>query len=357
MLDTSPAAHQAVLAVPADHTVLPASARRFLDQLLSQRRLSPLTQRRYAQALRVLHHNHPELQTIHHSKLQQLIGQQHAAGLSPRSLAVLVAAWRSYFQWALHQGLIRSKASDDLLIPKKNRSLPKAIAIDAVTGYLTVPDQAPPHAAAPHAASTRSMDPQTKQAVQLRDQAMLELLYGCGLRTSELISLDCYKSTRSMAWVDCAQRKVHVLGKGNKPRTIPLPSAALAAIEQWLEQRPVLLGAHCPALSTDPTLPAPLFLGLRAERISATVLRRVSQLRAKQCNLGQGVHPHMLRHSYASHLLQSSGDLRGVQELLGHASIQATQVYTHLDFQHLSRVYDLTHPRSGAKPLADQSSS
>jgi integrase/recombinase XerC len=306
---------------------LPATAQQFLDQLLSQRQLSALTQRRYAHALGVLHAIDPDLNALRAAQLQRAISQHHAAGLSPRSLAVMASSWRSYCQWAHKQGLLAQDPSRELLTPKAGKPLPKAIAADVVGVFLTPPRPAPEPA---------------QQALALRDQAVLEVLYGCGLRASELLGLDCAKSAASVGWLDWAVPALRVLGKGNKPRSVPLPSMALDALEQWLAVRGAVLAEH--------SIESALFLGVRGARLSGTELRRLTQRRAQHAQTGQGVHPHMLRHSYASHLLQSSSDLRGVQELLGHASIRATQVYTRLDFQHLASIYDKAHPRAKTKP-------
>jgi integrase/recombinase XerC len=308
-----------------DLSHLPPSAQQFLEQLLTQRQLSPLTQRRYAQAIGVLHTISPQLSAISGAQMQRAISQQHAAGLSPRSLAVMASSWRSYCQWAHKHGLLAIDSSRDLLLPKIGKPLPKALPLDATQAYLS-------HASAP------VLDDPVQQALNLRDQAVLEVLYGCGLRASELLGLDCAKSAGSTGWLDAAVPALRVLGKGNKPRSVPLPSMALSAINAWLSAQTADLkraeGENA------------LFLGARGTRLSGTELRRITQRRALHAQAGQGVHPHMLRHSYASHLLQSSSDLRGVQELLGHASIRATQVYTRLDFQHLASIYDKAHPRA-----------
>jgi integrase/recombinase XerC len=336
---------------------LPASAQQFLAQLLDQRRLSPLTQHRYAHALKILHAKTPELAALKPFHLQSMVSQQHTAGLSPRSIAVMVSAWRSYCAWAQQQGYIKDNPTTDVLTPKVSKPLPKAIAVDVIQGFLnqrvatrvtknvvktlriTDANSTDNNDDTHIANSAPAAEDATALALVLRDQAMLELLYGCGIRASELIGLDCHKTAHSLGWLDLAVPAIRVLGKGGKPRSVPLPSMALSAIQSWLVQREACFTPEIVAL----------FLGSRGGRISGTELRRATQRRAVVAQSGQGVHPHMLRHSYASHMLQSTGDLRGVQELLGHASIQATQVYTRLDFQHLAKVYDLAHPRSGVK--------
>ncbi len=313
-----------------DLSALPATAQQFLEQLLTQRQLSPLTQRRYAHALGLFHAIDADINAVRAASLQRAISQHHGAGLSPRSLAVMASAWRSYCQWAHKQGLLDNDPSRELLTPKVGKPLPKAIAADVVGVFLNpIADVSEP----------------VQQALKLRDQAVLEVLYGCGLRASEVLGLDCAKTVASVGWVDWAVPALRVLGKGNKPRTVPLPSMAGAALEQWLQAREALLAVRLEGIAPE----VALFLGVRGGRMSGTELRRMTQRRAQQAQTGQGVHPHMLRHSYASHLLQSSSDLRGVQELLGHASIRATQVYTRLDFQHLANIYDNAHPRAKRK--------
>jgi integrase/recombinase XerC len=327
---------------------LPATAQQFLAQLLEQRRLSALTQRRYAHALKILHAKTTELAALKPFQLQSMVSQQHTAGLSPRSIAVMVSAWRSYCAWAQQQGLIKDNPTTDVLTPKVSKPLPKAIAVDVIQGFLNqnvvksavnIVDKTLQTTVADNANSAAAAKDAAAQALALRDQAMLELLYGCGIRASELIGLDCHKTALGLGWLDLAVPAIRVLGKGGKPRSVPLPNMALAAVQSWLVKR-----SAC--FKTDSVA---LFLGSRGGRISGTELRRATQRRAVVAQSGQGVHPHMLRHSYASHMLQSTEDLRGVQELLGHASIQATQVYTRLDFQHLAKVYDKAHPRSGVK--------
>jgi integrase/recombinase XerC len=174
---------------------------------------------------------------------------------------------------------------------------------------------------------------------------MVELLYGCGLRLSELTGLNRESTDPRHGWVDLQEAEVTVWGKGGKRRSVPMGGPALSALQAWLaarEQRQQMLPA------TVPRSPA-LFLNDRGQRLSGRTVQRRLMYRAQAMGMGQTVHPHMLRHSFASHLLQSSGDLRGVQELLGHAQIATTQVYTHLDFQRLAQVYDQAHPRAQKK--------
>ncbi len=180
----------------------------------------------------------------------------------------------------------------------------------------------------------------TTPALAARDHAIVELLYGCGLRVGELIGLDVAAGAAAAGWVDVPDATAHVLGKGSKRRSVPVGGAALRALQAWLAQRGTLAKAGEPAL----------FVSRRGTRLTPNQLRHRLRGQALQAGVPTHVHPHMLRHSYASHLLQSSGDLRAVQELLGHASISTTQVYTKLDYQHLAKVYDAAHPRARRKP-------
>jgi integrase/recombinase XerC len=179
-------------------------------------------------------------------------------------------------------------------------------------------------------------------ALAARDRAICELLYGCGLRTGELLGLDAHASSTARGWVDVADATAHVLGKGSKRRTVPVGRVALQALAEWLAVRGELVKPG----QTE----SALFVSRLGRRLTPNQLRARLKAQGQQAGLPTHVHPHMLRHSYASHLLQSSGDLRAVQELLGHASISTTQVYTKLDFQHLAKAYDAAHPRARRKP-------
>lgn len=207
--------------------------------------------------------------------------------------------------------------------PKREKSLPKALSVDEAV-----------HLVGHNLGSS---------AAQAADHAMFELLYSSGLRVSELVSLDiayCNEPHHtSISWLDLNEKIVRVTGKGNKTRDVPIGGAAITALRHWLTQRPSLLKTENNAL----------FLTSRGTRISARLVQLRLKTHAQQMGIKSNVHPHVLRHSFASHVLQSSGDLRAVQELLGHASLASTQVYTALDFQHLAQTYDAAHPRAKAK--------
>lgn len=238
--------------------------------------------------------------------------------LGPRSIALTLSAWRGLYRWWGREGLVDHNPVEGVRGPKAAKPLPKALAVDQA---VALAQQAPP---------TES------PALAARDHCIVELLYGCGLRVGELVALDALPSPQSAGWIDAPDASAHVLGKGRKRRSLPVGAPALQALAQWLALRGTLARADEPAL----------LVSQRGTRLSASQVRSRLKALALAAGLPTGVHPHMLRHSYASHLLQSSGDLRAVQELLGHASIATTQVYTKLDHQHLAKVYDAAHPRA-----------
>jgi integrase/recombinase XerC len=286
----------------------------YLAELAEQRRLSPHTVSNYRRDLARLLNlagDIPlaELQ-VHH--IRRFAAQLHGQGLSGRSLARLLSAWRGFFNWLGRGDVVRANPCEGVRSPKSPKHLPNALSVDETARLLQPSDDG--------------------DAVLLtRDMAMFELFYSSGLRLAELAALDC-------AALDSAlnEGEVRVLGKRNKARLVPVGRKAREALVAWAALRDSLAEAEEPAL----------FVSRRGGRISHRMIQlRLAQL-ALQLGLPRHVHPHMLRHSFASHVLQSSGDLRAVQEMLGHASIASTQVYTHLDFQHLAKVYDAAHPRA-----------
>ncbi len=308
---------------------LGAELQRFVDHLRVERRLAERTLAMYREALLRLQASAAAAQPAavalpaaqpHH--IRSWVGQLRLRGLAPRSIAIALAAWRGLYRWWGRQGLVRVNPVEGIRPPKAAKPLPKALSVEQAVAL----------------AEQRTQHGSTAEAPQLaaRDHAITELLYGCGLRVAELVGLDRVASSSARGWVDAADATVHVLGKGGKRRSVPVGGAALAALQAWLDLRATLADADEPAL----------FVSRRGTRLTPNQLRNRLQAQAQQAGLPTRVHPHMLRHSYASHLLQSSGDLRAVQELLGHASISTTQVYTQLDFQHLAKVYDAAHPRA-----------
>ncbi|MBS1187336.1 MAG: xerC [Burkholderiaceae bacterium] len=304
----------------------------YLDCLLTQRQLSHDTLAAYRRDLAALQAfaGNTALAGISHLQIRQFAAKLHAQGIGPRSIARTLSAWRVFFRWLAEQTPMAVNPVEGVRPPKRARTLPKALSVDDAVRLVS-----------------GKGDSGADDAVKLRDRAMFELLYSSGLRVSELAGLDLQhvkqQDYTSISWLDAEAGEVIVTGKGSRQRSVPVGKPALAAIAAWLTVRPLLAKAGAGGDSHA------LFVGMRGTRISP----RTIQLRLKAHALMQGipadVHPHMLRHSFASHLLQSSGDLRAVQELLGHASIASTQVYTSLDFQRLAQVYDATHPRAKRK--------
>lgn len=287
----------------------------FIDQLVHQRRLSAGTARNYRHAVEELFVLNPgvALDKLDPQHLRRTVSQLHGRGMSGRTIAYTISGWRSFFAWLVkHRGFSRNPCIG-LRAPKSPKALPKALSPDLMARLLEGPAGTP---------------------AEVRDKAMFEVFYSSGLRLAELVSLDVADAEGVLR-----QAEVTVTGKGAKTRTVPVGSKAREAVEAWLARRTAL---------ADPGEPA-LFVGARGRRISASSVRYALSQWAQRLGLPQHVHPHMLRHSFATHLLQSSGDLRAVQEMLGHSSISTTQVYTHLDFQHLARAYDAAHPRAKKK--------
>ena len=254
------------------------------------------------------------VQTAH---VRRWVAQMHGAGRSGRGIALILSGWRGFYTWLGRHGRVPSNPVQDVRAPRSPRPLPKALGVDDAMQL------------ADH------LDAEADPLLEVRDAALVELLYGCGLRVGELVGLDAVASTAARGWIDMESAEAHVLGKGSKRRTVPVGRKAMEALRDWIEVRAQVAGG-------DPAL----FIGIRGKRLSAqSVWLRLKQ-RSMRAGLAVPVHPHMLRHSFASHVLQSSGDLRAVQELLGHANIATTQVYTRLDFQHLAKAYDAAHPRA-----------
>jgi len=291
-------------------------AEQFLDYLRDERGLSPRTgaaHRRdleqFSEELRQCKINAPGRAAEH--DIRRFIARLHRQGLGARSIQRLLSAIRSFYRWLMKEGLSSGNPAAQVRAPKAPRKLPGTLDTDAVARLLDIPGDHP---------------------LALRDKAIMELFYSSGLRLSELASL---------RWdqVDTASGLVTVTGKGNKTRVVPLGRYAAAALAAWHGVRGQFAGFEQPCI----------FVSNRGRPISPRTIQSRIRHWAKRQGLPQKVYPHLLRHSFASHVLESSGDLRAVQELLGHADISTTQVYTHLDFQHLASVYDKAHPRAKKK--------
>ncbi len=286
----------------------------YLAELSEQRRLSPHTVSNYRRDLEKLiaAAGETSLAELQVHQIRRFVAQLHGKGLSGRSLARTLSAWRGFFSWLGEHDAVALNPCEGVRSPKSPRLLPKALSVDESARLLEPVDEG-------------------DQVLALRDTAIFELFYSSGLRLAELAALDCDALDSALH-----EGEVRVLGKRSKARLVPVGSKAREALAAWSEVRNSLAAVEEKAL----------FVGRRGGRLSHRMIQERLALRAVQLGLPRHVHPHMLRHSFASHLLQSSGDLRAVQEMLGHASIASTQVYTHLDFQHLATVYDKAHPRA-----------
>ena len=316
---------------------------RHLEHLRVQRRLAERTLAMYAEAFarlqRVCEAQRIGLTQVQAHHVRGWVGQLHGQGLGPRSIAIALSAWRGLFRWLAQERLVVTNPAEGIRAPKAPKPLPKALTVDqAVALAEAQPKPEVMVARAATAAAARRMETEGPW-LSARDHAMVELMYGSGLRSAELLGLDVHPGPGAHGWIDLQAGEAHVLGKGSKRRIVPMGAAARRALQAWLQVRASLVAPQDSAL----------FLSRLGRRITAAQWRKRLQQLALDAGLTQHVHPHMLRHSFASHLLQSSGDLRAVQELLGHAHIGTTQVYTRLDHQHLARVYDAAHPRAKRK--------
>lgn len=287
----------------------------YLKFLHFERGLSPLTRENYARDIQQLFKlsDGTAFNTLQTTHIRRHIATLHGKGLGGKSIARMLSSWRGFFDYLMQRHGYPNNPAKGLRAPKSAKTLPQALSIEQAIKLVDVKDD---------------------DILSVRDHAILELFYSSGLRLSELINLNTEH-------LDFTEGTIIVTGKGNKTRIVPLGQHAMKAIQQWLNLRSNLLTKHQAEKA--------VFIGTQGKRMSA----RNIQYRLKDWAIKQGldssVHPHMLRHSFASHVLQSSGDLRAVQEMLGHANISTTQVYTHLDYQHLTKVYDTAHPRAKKK--------
>jgi len=301
---------------------------RYLAHARFEKRLADRTLALYAEDLKRLqdlaqHAQVPlELVKVHH--MRRWMAQMHSQGRSPRGIALIASGWRGFYTWLGREGLVQSNPMSGLRAPKAPKPLPKALNVDDAV----------------HLSDHRNAE--QDPWLQARDVAMVELLYSSGLRVAELTGLDVQASAQARGWIDMDSDEAHVLGKGSKRRTVPVGKQAMQALQDWLNLR----HAGLPASAAGQTA---LFVGIRGTRLTSQAIWQRLKQRGVQAGMATPLHPHMLRHSFASHVLQSSGDLRAVQELLGHANISTTQVYTRLDYQHLAKAYDAAHPRARRK--------
>ncbi|KJS09460.1 MAG: recombinase XerC [Gammaproteobacteria bacterium BRH_c0] len=289
----------------------------FIQHLRIERNLSPHTLQHYGRdcvrfASWCDEHSVSQLQSVDSQHVRSAMAQLHRQGLGGRSLQRWLSSLRTFFHFAIRRKWLSHNPALGVRAPKSPRQLPKTLDADE---------------------ASRFVDLAGDEWINLRDHAMLELFYSSGLRLSELVNLE-------LPALDLAEATLRVTGKGGKERQLPIGAHALAAIRAWLPVRSGIAAAGCLAL----------FVSQRGTRLAARSIQdRFYKLSISQ-SMQSRIHPHMLRHSFASHLLESSGDLRAVQELLGHANLSTTQIYTHLDFQHLAKVYDSAHPRARKKP-------
>ena len=309
-------------------TTQTALTERYLEHARVQKRLAPRTLALYSEDLHKLMTAAAQagiaLTAVQNHHVRRWVAQMHAGGRSGRGIALILSGWRGFYTWLGREGQISANPVQDVRAPRQARPLPKALGVDEAVQL------------ADHVAE--GDDPW----LEARDAAMVELLYGSGLRVGELVGLDVAASDAAQrggrGWIDLPSAEVQVQGKGSKRRGVPLGTQALAALQRWLAVRDQVAGEGDAAMA--------LFIGRRGTRLTPQSIWQRLKRRSLLAGLATPVHPHMLRHSFASHVLQSSSDLRAVQELLGHAHIGTTQVYTRQDFQHLAKAYDAAHPRA-----------
>jgi integrase/recombinase XerC len=297
---------------------------RFLAHLAQERRMSGHTVAAYRRDLHTMirfceRRKLTRWDALDNSQVRAFAAAEHAGGMAPRSIQRRLSALRSFYEFLLREGAVARNPAQDVRAPKTKKRLPHTLDVDQMA---------------------RLLDFRVDDSLSSRDKAIMELFYSSGLRLSELVGLD-------LSAIDLKDRTVRVLGKGNKARIVPIGRHAIGALNKWLVQRAGLLKQRPDIPSRRAGAPAsPLFVGRTGRQLSVRAVQLRVDTWARRQGLALHVHPHMFRHSFATHLLESSSDLRGVQELLGHADISSTQIYTHLDFAHLASVYDAAHPRA-----------
>lgn len=288
----------------------------FFQYLQSERHYSPHTLSNYRRDITGFlaycqESNLADWRSIDSQHVRDYVSRLHRQGMAGKSLQRLLSSLRSLFRHLLKQQKIRANPANGLRAPKSQKKLPEVLSPDALDHLINI---------------------ETKEPESFRDRAIMELFYGCGLRLSELTGLN-------MDSINWGEQILIVLGKGNKQRRVPFGNKARDALQAWLTQRALLVAENETAV----------FISLKGIRISPRSVEAQLKKRAREKGMFQRIYPHLLRHSFASHILESSGDLRAVQELLGHANLSTTQIYTHVDFQHLANVYDAAHPRARKK--------
>jgi integrase/recombinase XerC len=288
----------------------------FRRHLASERQLSAHTDSSYARDLAALvqycdRHGISDWPGLDSQHVRIFAAHSHAAGLAPRSIQRRLSAVRSFCNYLLRERALPGNPAHEVRAPKAARRLPHTLDADQMS---------------------RLLEAKPDEELLVRDHALMELFYSSGLRLAELVGLD-------LTDLDLKDRTVRVLGKGRKTRIVPVGKKAVYALARWLLVR----------TARAKPAEAAVFIGKNGRRLGGRAVQLRVAAWARRCKLGVPVHPHLFRHSFASHLLESSGELRGVQELLGHADVSTTQIYTHLDFQHLARIYDRTHPRARRK--------
>jgi integrase/recombinase XerC len=310
----------------------------YLRHLSHERRLSPHTDSNYRRDLDAFagwceSQGISRWSAIDSQHVRAFAAASHKGGLAPRSIQRRLSALRGFFRWLIREGVLERDPAADVRAPKAAKRLPNALDVDRMQRLLDGPARAGEPEPRPRRAGAEAEADSDSPALLARDFAIMELLYSSGLRLAELVGLD-------LEHVDLKDRTVRVLGKGAKTRIVPVGAQAGAALTRWLRERATLAGIDERAV----------FVGRNGRRLGARAVQLRVAAWAKRQGLDVKVHPHLFRHSFATHLLESSQDLRGVQELLGHANISTTQAYTHLDFQHLARIYDQAHPRARRRP-------
>lgn len=295
---------------------------RFASHLTHERRMSRHTVAAYRHDLRMLRafcdaRGIRQWSALDNAQVRSYAAAEHAGGLGPRSIQRRLSAVRTFYEFLQREGCCDKNPAQDVRAPKTKKRLPTTLDTDQMG---------------------RLLEFRVHDSLSARDKAIMELFYSSGLRLSELVSLD-------LGAIDLADRIVRVVGKGSKTRAVPIGRFAIDALKKWLLERKALQRAVKRDGYEAQEAPA-VFIGRSGRRLSVRAVQLRVGMWARRQGLSVHVHPHMFRHSFATHLLESSSDLRGVQELLGHADIGTTQVYTHLDFQHLAKVYDASHPRA-----------